>query len=225
VGNHGDRAFGQLMVLDQARLMPADVATLLRRLGSKVVLCTLYLVFAYYHLVDLVENGFRLSVALLVVFESVMVVLVLFRRDSSDVDLGPFAVFAGLVGSFAVLGFRPVEGAEDQLLGQAIQVIGVLLQLAAAVSLGRSFGVLPANRGIKSRGMYRVVRHPFYFSYLVTQAGYIMNNPSLRNFSAMAIGTGFQVLRIHYEERLLLRDETYRRYTEGVQWHLVPGVW
>ena len=100
-----------------------------------------------------------------------MVLLVLFRRDSSDVDLGPVAVFAGLVGSFAVLGFRPVGGGE------------------------------------------------------VTQTGYIMNNPSLRNLAAMAIGTGFQVVRIRYEERLLSRDEDYRRYADGVRWHLVPGVW
>ncbi|MGI9597614.1 MAG: methyltransferase family protein [Acidimicrobiales bacterium] len=196
-----------------------------RRLTSKVALCTLYVVFAYAHLIDLVENGFRLSVALLVAFESVMVVLVFFRRDTSDVDLSTFAVFAGLVGSFAVLGFRPTGDGEDVLVGQVIQIAGALLQLGASFSLGRSFGLVPANRGIKTVGMYKIVRHPFYMAYLFTQAGYIVNNPSARNIMVMAIGTGFQVLRIRYEERLLLRDSEYGDYVDQVRWHLLPGVW
>lgn len=196
-----------------------------RRLGSKVVLCTLYIVFAYAHFVDLTENGFRLSLALLVAFESVMVALVFFRRDSVDVDLGPVAVAAGLIGSFAVLGFRPAGGVDDGLIGQAIQVLGVALQLAASFSLGRSFGLVPANRGIKSGGMYRIVRHPFYLAYLVTQTGYVLNNPSTRNLAVLVIGTAFQAVRIRFEERLLLEDQAYRTYANGVRWHLVPGVW
>ncbi len=199
--------------------------TLAGRIGSKVVLCTLYVTFAYAHLVDLSENGFRLSLALLVAFESVMVVMVFLRRDSSDTDLGPLAVLAGLLGSFAVLGLRPAGDGVDHLLGQAVQVVGVLLQLAASFSLGRSFGLVPANRGIKTGGMYRVVRHPFYFAYLVTHVGYVLNNPSLRNLAVMVVGTGFQVIRIRYEERLLLRDTDYRSYADGVRWHLVPGIW
>lgn len=203
----------------------SSIGSTARRLGSKVALCTLYVVFAYAHLVDLADNGFRLSLALLVVFESVMVVLVFFRRDTSDVDLSAFAVFAGMVGSFAVLGFRPAGDGEDLLVGQLIQIAGAVLQLGASFSLGRSFGLVPANRGIKTIGMYKVVRHPFYMAYLFTQLGYIVNNPSARNIAVMAVGTGFQVLRIGYEERLLLRDREYGTYANQVRWHLLPGIW
>ncbi len=196
-----------------------------RRLMSKVALCVVYVVFAYAHLLAIRQDGFRLSIALLMVFESVMVVMVFFRRDSSDVDMSAFAVFAGLMGSFAVLGFRPVGAGEDLLAGQAVQIAGALLQIGASLSLGRSFGVVPANRGVKTVGMYGLVRHPFYMAYLVTQAGYIINNPSLRNMAVMAVGTGFQVIRIRYEERLLLRDSEYRAYAGTVRWHLVPGLW
>ena len=196
-----------------------------RRLGSKVTLCTLYVVFAYAHLLDLAENGFRLSLALLVVFESVMVVLVFFRRDTSRVDLSAFAMFAGLVGSFAVLGLRPVGSGEDLLVGQVLQVAGAVMQLGASVSLGRSFGLVPADRGIKTVGMYRVVRHPFYMAYLFTQVGYLVSNLSAANVAVIVIGTGFQVVRIHYEERLLSGNDEYQRYTGRVRWRLLPGVW
>lgn len=194
---------------------------LLSRLG----LCTLYVIFAYSHLVAMQQDGFRLSLLLLVVFETTMVGLVFVRRDSTKVDFTTTAVVAGLVGSFAALGFRPTGGGEDLIVGQAVQLVGIVFQLGASVSLGRSFGLVPANRGIKTGGLYRLVRHPFYFSYLVTQTGYIINNPSTRNVVVLAIGLGFQVVRIRYEERLLMGDADYVAYARSVKWHLVPRVW
>ena len=195
------------------------------RVLSKLGLCTLYVFFAYSHIAALHQDGFRLSVVLLVIFETIMVGLVFVRRDSTAVDFTAMAVFAGLVGSFAALGFRPTGDGQEVLIGQIIQVVGVLLQLGASFSLGRSFGLVPANRGIKTGGLYRLVRHPFYFSYLITEIGYIINNPSTRNVVVLAIGVGFQVLRIRYEERLLFRDAEYWRYTMTVRWHLVHGIW
>jgi protein-S-isoprenylcysteine O-methyltransferase Ste14 len=195
------------------------------RLASKLGLCTLYLLFAYAHLVSLSSDGFRLSLGLLALFESAMVALVFLRRDSSDVDLSALAVLAGLIGSFAALGFRPVAGGHDLVIGEAVQVVGVTLQLGASLSLGRSFGLVPANRGVKTGGLYRIVRHPFYFAYLVNQAGYLASNLSVGNGAVLGVGVGFQVLRIRYEERLLSADSGYREYAAGVRWHLVPGVW
>lgn len=197
----------------------------LGRILAKTGLATVYLFFVYAHVVTMFENGFRLSLALLVGFESIMIGFVLARRDSTEVDFSPLAVIAGLAGSFMALGFRPAGGAEDLLLGQVVQIGGILLQVVASVSLGRSFGLIPANRGIKTAGMYRLVRHPLYFSYLITQSGYMLNNRSIANVIVFAIGIGFQVLRIRYEEQLLTGDVEYQRYTERVRWHLVPGVW
>lgn len=195
------------------------------RLLSKLGLCTMYILFAYAHVAAIRQDGFRLSVLLLVVFETIMVGMVFVRRDSIDVDLSAMAVSAGLIGSFAALGFRPTGEGSELLAGQIIQVTGVLLQLGASYSLGRSFGLVPANRGIKTEGLYRLVRHPFYFSYLITQTGYSISNPSMRNVVVLAVGVAFQVLRIRYEERLLSRDAAYSRYAGSVRWHLVPGVW
>ncbi|MFW2380285.1 MAG: methyltransferase family protein [Acidimicrobiales bacterium] len=197
----------------------------LGRVLSKFCLISVYLLFAYAHAVSLVEDGFRLSLALLVVFETIMIGYVLTRRDSHDVDFSALAVIAGLAGSFMALGFRPAGGAEDALVGQVVQIAGLLLQLGASASLGRSFGLIPANRGIKSGGMYRLVRHPLYFAYFFSTIGYLINNISLRNVAVLAIGTGFQVIRIRYEERLLSADPDYRSYMQTVRWHLVPGIW
>ena len=79
----------------------------LGRFLSKFGLCAVYVFFAYSHIIVLRQTGFRLSLVLLVVFETVMIGVVFFRRDSTEVDFSMVAVFAGLVGSFSGLGFRP----------------------------------------------------------------------------------------------------------------------
>ncbi len=195
------------------------------RLVPKAAVCTMYILFAAAHITSLERDGFRLSVALLGLFETVMVVMVFARRHTDEVDRSPLAVIAGLAGSFAALGFRPVAGGNELLVGEIVQVAGVLVQLGASLSLGRSFGLVPANRGVKTGGLYRWVRHPFYLAYLVNQLGYVASNPSTANGIVLLVGLGFQVVRIRYEERLLGRDPAYRSYAGGVRWHLVPGLW
>ena len=39
------------------------------------------------------------------------------------------------------------------------------------ISLGRSFGLIPANRGIVSTGLYRLARDSIYLGYLITHVG------------------------------------------------------
>lgn len=192
---------------------------------SKFALILVYLVFAIAHVTAIQEDGFRLSLFLLLTFETVMIGMVMFRRATDDVDKSTLAVLAGLAGSFFVLGFRPAGSGEDLLIGQFVQIVGIVLQLGASLSLGRSFGLVPANRGIKTGGLYRIVRHPFYFSYVIAQVGYLINNPSTMNVLVFAIGTGFQVVRINYEERLLSNNAEYSTYLETVRWHLFPGIW
>lgn len=53
-----------------------------------------------------------------------------------------------LAAWFAPLLFRPTAAAEDFLVGQAVQIAGLVLLIAAVVTLSRSFGLLPARRGV-----------------------------------------------------------------------------
>ncbi len=47
--------------------------------------------------------------------------------------------------------------------GLIFELFGVVLTQVARVYMGRSFGILPANRGIVCKGHFRWVRHPIYF--------------------------------------------------------------
>jgi protein-S-isoprenylcysteine O-methyltransferase Ste14 len=92
------------------------------------------------------------------------------------------------------------------------------------LSLGRSFGIVPANRGVRTGGPYRFVRHPAYSGYVLTGAGYLLENPSIRNACLFAVVTLAQAVRIVEEERTLAGDPAYRAYARRVRSRVVPYV-
>lgn len=196
----------------------------LRRHAGDLCLAAFYLWFAHAHWRAFAADP-RASLVLIALFETLVVGFVLARREARSARTDAAAVLATFGGTLLPLFLRPVEGGADLLAGQAVQLAGLCLQLAAFLSLGRSFGLLPADRGVRTGGMYRLVRHPLYFAYLVSQLGYLASNPSLANAIVIATATAFQVLRIRNEERLLLGAEAYALYARTVGHRLVPGVW
>ena len=130
-----------------------------------------------------------------------------------------------VVGSFAMLLARPASGGAPQLPAEVIQLVGVAVALLSLGTLGRSFGLVAANRGVKTRGPYSLVRHPAYTGYLIAYTAYCAENPSFRNFALLVASTAFQLVRIGEEERLLSADEGYRDYTDRVRFRLLPYVY
>jgi protein-S-isoprenylcysteine O-methyltransferase Ste14 len=108
------------------------------------------------------------------------------------------------------------------LVGEALQLLGLLGMLAAAVSLGRSFGVAPADRGLRSTGSYRIVRHPLYAMEICFYAGYVIANPTVRNAIGLVLLVAVQIIRIGREERMI---DGYAAYAQRVRYRLIPFVW
>lgn len=159
------------------------------------------------------------------VSEGAVVVLLVVRRPSTRVSQSPWDWFAGLAGSFLVLLVRPGGLAvTPDAVGFALQLFGTAFQLYGKTALGRSFGIVAANRGVVVKGPYRLVRHPIYLGYLITHVGFLLSNWSLRNAAVYAGVYVFQVARIYAEERLLMSDERYTEYLRCVRYRLIPGV-
>jgi protein-S-isoprenylcysteine O-methyltransferase Ste14 len=109
-------------------------------------------------------------------------------------------------------------------VAEAIAFAGAVVVLGALSSLNRSFGVAPENRGIKTRGLYRVVRHPMYLGYVLIYSGFVLGNVSWFNAFVLSATTLFLLMRLQAEERLLREDARYRTYAEETRWKLVPYV-
>jgi protein-S-isoprenylcysteine O-methyltransferase Ste14 len=191
---------------------------------SRALLVVLFAGFAWSNLVHWRSTGrpFGLGTTLL---EAWVAVLFLIRRPTKLVSRSTLAWIAAPIGSFAMLLARPDGGGLSQLPCEVVQLVGVAVALVSLGTLGRSFGLVAANRGVKTRGPYALVRHPAYTGYLITYLGYVAESPSLRNVFLVCLGTAFQLVRISEEERVLSGDESYRVYRGTVRFRLVPHVY
>jgi protein-S-isoprenylcysteine O-methyltransferase Ste14 len=197
------------------------------RLGqvlSRALLIILFAAFAWSNFAHWRATG-RPSGLGTTLLEAWVAVLFLIQRPTKRVSYNVLAWVAAPIGSFAMLLARPVGGGLPELPCEILQLAGVTMALISLGTLGRSFGLVAANRGIKTRGPYGLVRHPTYTGYLITYLGYVAENPSLRNVALLCIGTAFQLVRIREEEHVLSGDEDYRVYRGAVRFRLVPYVY
>lgn len=191
---------------------------------TNMLLATLFILFAIANAKSFLENP-RLSVFLIVVTETIVAIFLIIRRDPDETRHTWQTWISTTCGTLAPFLLRPIEVTEDLLSGEILQLIGFILQIAALLSLNRSIGLLPAYRGVKSGGLYRWVRHPLYTAYVITYLGYWINNQSLNNAAVVLVGTAFLVMRIYYEEALLLKYADYTRYANRIRWRLIPSIW
>jgi len=99
---------------------------------------------------------------------------------------------------------------------------GVLFSLWGLASLGRSFGIAPADRGLVTDGAYRWVRHPMYAGELLSFVAVTLSNPIPWNGILLIAIIIVFLLRIGWEERIL---KGYAEYCRRVRWRLLPGIW
>lgn len=86
------------------------------------------------------------------------------------------------------------------------------ISLAGLFSLNKSFGLVAANRGVKTSGMYAIVRHPIYAGYFLSFGAYLIQNMTLANAVIYTVFVAMKLLRVVAEERVLLQDPAYADY-------------
>lgn len=169
----------------------------------------------------------RWTALLLLLAEGYTLLLILLARRAIARDLSFAAMVATIYATcFSVL--LDPQGTvrlAPEWAGAGLQLTGMVWQFSAKIVLGRSFGLLPAQRGLVMAGPYRVVRHPIYLGYLISHVGFLLANFSWLNFAVIASLYVAQVCRIAREEAVLSHCDEYRNYQSRVRWRLVPGLY
>jgi protein-S-isoprenylcysteine O-methyltransferase Ste14 len=152
-----------------------------------------------------------------------VLLLLMQRRGETAVDFYPISV--AFIGTGAALLAMPtgVQLVPDSI-SLALVAGGSAVSLAAKAFLGRSFGIVAANRGIKNNGVYGFVRHPMYLGYMLSHVGFLSMYFSMANIAIYAVVWSCFWLRVVEEEKILLRDPEYRNYASQVRFRLVPGL-
>lgn len=153
------------------------------------------------------------------------------------VRLRPVSKFAGalpcaaaILGGFLMSGLLLLPMRQDlplwaRLFACVLVIIGNLFAVAIMLRLGRSFSILPESRKLVTQGPYAVVRHPLYLAEAITTLGVVINFLSPWALLLVAAQIILQLVRIHYEEKVLQEHfPEYKDYAKKT-WRLIPGIY
>jgi len=193
---------------------------------ERAIVVAMFCRFMYVTIGDFAATA-HIASLLIFIGESLMFVLIIVRKRSATLSQRPTDWLFAIAGTTFALLITPASVAPLVPIGVCIVVMvsGIFIQVSAKIALGRSFGIVAANRGVKTHGPYRFVRHPMYAGYTITHVGFLLAMPSLTNALLYAIELCLQLIRIAREERVLNQSEDYRTFAASVRYRLLPGVY
>jgi protein-S-isoprenylcysteine O-methyltransferase Ste14 len=190
--------------------------------ATSLVLAAVWALFAHRHIAVFMKTG-QWPFLVFCISETVQAAMFVVRFRPATVSRDPVDWAVAIAGTAAPLFFVPAAGGMPAYASTLI-VIGTLLQLLGVISINRSFAIVAAKRKVRTTGMYRVVRHPIYASYLVLFSGYVWGNATPWNVALYLSIACCIAARIAREERHLRVDPGYEAYCDRVQYRLVPFV-
>lgn len=164
---------------------------------------------------------------LMLISEASVVFCILIRRSTATISYRPMDWLLATVGTTAPLLAVPGHAGAHSLVvpGILLALVGNTFQLSAKLVLLRSFGIAPANRGVREEGPYRIVRHPMYAGYFLANVGLLLIMPSLVNLAVYLTAWTAQAFRLQAEERLLSQDPQYVALKQRVRYRVLPFIY
>ncbi len=148
-----------------------EQARQLADLAARATIVVLFSLMAVRFGADFLATG-RVTGLFLLLSETLVVVLTVMRRSAATVDR---SVRARVLTAVSTLGPPLLAPAALAMVPESVTIAlscaGLSVVIAGKITLGRSFALLPANRGVVSSGVYGIVRHPIYLGYLITHLG------------------------------------------------------
>jgi protein-S-isoprenylcysteine O-methyltransferase Ste14 len=185
-----------------------------------VVLFAIPFVVAFIRILPTHPNSILVCIS-----EMLGVVFIVIRR-SAPLRIGSVAVLTAFLGTAFPLLVRP-GGVQlvPTLVSSILMFSGLALSIASKLYLNRSFGLIAANRGVKTSGPYRFVRHPMYLGYIVNEFGFLLSSFSFMTLGIYVAAWTIQIIRVREEESVLRTDPEYRDFSARVPTRLIPGVY
>jgi protein-S-isoprenylcysteine O-methyltransferase Ste14 len=200
-----------------------DKSRVFRQVASNIVLGLLYILFAMGMTRSFIATH-RLSSLFLLVYELLVALFAFIRSFTQRVSTSVIEWFVALMGSYLPLLLRGTAHGRDNLFLVGIQIAGILVTVAGLLSLNKSFGLVPADRGLKTSGFYRIIRHPLYAGYLASIGAFTAMNYSRANIAIYLWFAAFEITRLFLEETFLSANADYAAYMRRVRWRLIPFI-
>ena len=158
----------------------------------------------------------------------ILVITMVFRRAPVRVTPNPWYWLLAFVATYGILvfvAFAPrAMPAVPIIVPNVLVLISVAIMIYARLTLGRSIGYVPADRGIVTSGPYKFVRHPIYSGLFVTLFAFVLRAYSPLNLLLFAVIVGLFMLKSVVEEWFLQDNPDYAAYMNQVRYRWIPGI-
>jgi protein-S-isoprenylcysteine O-methyltransferase Ste14 len=162
----------------------------------------------------------RSLLALLLTLQAGLVAYALTTRRGDTAQVPCFQKLVAWLSAF--LPFLLQVSIRPGLIQLCLAMCGLALAVWGMFTLGKSFGIAPADRGLIFHGPYHYLRHPIYAGELLAVLAIVLGEPSPRNAPTFTVLLLTVLARIRWEERAL---GGYGGYACQVRWRLIPGLW
>jgi protein-S-isoprenylcysteine O-methyltransferase Ste14 len=158
----------------------------------------------------------------------ILIITMVFRRTPVRVTPNPWYWLLAFVATYGIVAFYAFAPRGSPIVPiivpSVLVLIGAGIMIYARLSLGRSIGFVPADRGIVTRGPYKFVRHPIYSGGFVTLLAFLLRAYLPLTLMLAVILVGLLMLKSVIEERFLRGNPEYAAYMRQVRYRWVPGV-
>lgn len=158
----------------------------------------------------------------------ILIITMVFRRTPVRVTPNPWYWLLAFVATYGIVAFYAFAPRGTPIVPIIVPSVLVLLSAAimiyARVSLGRSIGFVPADRGIVTRGPYRLVRHPIYSGGFLALIAFTLRAYSPLTALLGVILVALLMLKSVIEEWFLRDNPEYAAYMKQVRYRWLPGV-
>ena len=194
-----------------------------------IAVASVWCYYAYQGLMNLRSTKEFLLLNIALLFRNTGITLVfLLRRPSKLTSKKVVDWFVAIASTF--ISYFYLSGGTRPLfrlltpVTYIVMVLAAFLSAIAVINLGLSFGIVPANRGIKTKWFYAVVRHPLYSLYLLHDTAWVLQCFSTRNCCVFVLYGVITFYRAKCEERFLRQDPAYEEYAQKTRYMLFPGI-
>jgi protein-S-isoprenylcysteine O-methyltransferase Ste14 len=114
---------------------------------------------------------------------------------------------------YSFLFFYYWESAFNNFLGLFLFFVGLIFWIKSLKDIGPSFSASAKAKKLVTTGMYSKFRHPIYYSGILMDIGLVISTLKLWIFLIVFVIFLIQLIRIHREEKILIR-KFGKRYIE-----------
>jgi protein-S-isoprenylcysteine O-methyltransferase Ste14 len=171
---------------------------------------------------------FDFTELLWLIYNVTISLLFLIRVKPALVSMNPVHWVIVLITSFSGFFFVRGDASNHSILlftANFLILFALLLGIASAFTLGRSYDFLPALRHVKTKYLYQIIRHPMYLSSIIIKFGYVLKNPSIYNALLFIVLIVLYDKRAKYEEYVMSKDSSYVDYLRQVKYRFIPGAY